>query len=74
MTPLIVAALLSPTLAAAAPLPAPAKTLRHTAVAFGSFPSTSLNQKFGLLQPKGRKSRAFVVTAPQMARYFEPLD
>jgi hypothetical protein len=43
-------------------------------VAFGSFPSTSLNRKFSLLQPKGRKAKAFVVTPKQMAQYYEPLD
>ncbi len=43
-------------------------------VAFGSFPSTSLNQKYGLLRPKGREGKTFVVTRQRMPQYYEPLD
>jgi hypothetical protein len=43
-------------------------------VAFGSFPSTSLNQRFCLLAPEGGASRRHEVTRQQMPAYFLPLD
>lgn len=47
---------------------------RDGQISFGSFPSTSLNERFCLLQPKGHEAKAFVVTDQQMSLYYEPLD